>query len=232
MYINILYFSFSRHSQRVLSCTWVWTSNDMKLTYDGVCHQPVHAVTVWSERLGPDISANHSVPLWWDQRMSRSRQPITAALWYHGISLANVVTYIKCELTSASRKLFKMPKKPHMTRCKCNMCNSHFESCNCPSFYLCNQGDRCTECEARVGSALRSAAPVPSDADDIVPVPSDADDNPDSSSDFSAILSKSAVDYCISQSEVPPDASLLSSRPSSPAACASDVEQGELFNEK
>ena len=107
------------------------------------------------------------------------------------------------------------------------MCNSHFESCNCPSFYLCNQGDRCTECEARVGSALRSAAPVPSDADDIVPVPSDADDTLNSSSDLSGILSSSTVEYCISQSEVPPDASLLKT----PAA--SDVEeQGELFNEK
>ena len=97
---------------------------------------------------------------------------------------------------------------------------------------MCNQGDSCTECEARVRSILRSAAPVPSDADDIVPVPSDADDTLNSSSDLSGILSSSTVEYCISQSEVPPDASLLSSRPSSPAACASDVEQGELFNEK
>ena len=163
--------------------------------------------------------------------MRRSRQPITAGLSYHGISLANVVTYIKCERTSASRKLFKMPKIPHTTRCKCNNCNLNFESCTC-RFYLCNQGDRCTECEARVGSILRSAAPVPSDADDIVPVPSDADDNPDSSSDISGILSRSAVDYCISQSELQESisTSLLSSRPSSPAA--SDVEQGELFNEK
>ena len=197
----------------------------MKLTYDGACHQPVHVVTVWSARLGPDISANHSVPLWWDQRMSRSRQPITAALWYHGISLANVVTYIKCELTSASRKLFKMPKIPHTTRCKCNNCNRHFESCDCPS-YLCNR-DRCTECGARV--TLRSAAPVPSDADDIVPVPSDADDTLNSSSNLSLnlSLSSSTVEYCISQSEVPPNSSLINT------PTTSDVEeQGELFNEK
>ena len=135
--------------------------------------------------------------------MRRSRQPITAGLSYHGISLANVVTYIKCELTSTSRKLFKMPKIPHITRCKCNNCHLNFQSCTC-RFYMCNHGDSCTECPS------------------IVPVPSDSDD-----SNLSGILSSSLFDFCISETDVPPDASLLKT-----PATSDGEEQGELFNEK
>ena len=112
------------------------------------------------------------------------------------------------------------------------MCNRHVECCECSS-YLCNR-DRCTECEARLSASAPGSIPVPSDAEPESPRVLQEDDNDDSSSDISSILSRSTVDYCISQSELQESisTSLLSSRPSSPAACASDIEQGELFNEK
>ena len=116
-------------------------------------------------------------------------------------------------------------------RCQCSKCKADVKCCECSSF-LCNR-DRCTKCKARRSASAPDSIPVPSDAEPESPLVLQEDDSPDTSSDISDFLSRSTVGLI--QSELGAESistSLLSSRPSSPAACASDVEQGELFNEK